>query len=108
VVRSIHRAHTPNTVCRASRQRPTLYVAGLKAWEFCQDEASIVVCFHASTRFSIGMPMKRWSRLPQPLPSTTCPSRRAWTRFFAGLRASRGFLLVSCTNCTEPTLFPIN
>lgn len=108
VVRSIHRAHTPNTACRASKQRPTPSVAGLKAWEVCPDAAWIVVCFHASTRFSSGMPMKRWSRLPQPLPSTICPSRRAWPRSFDGLRASRGFLLVSCTNCTEPTLFPIN
>jgi hypothetical protein len=54
------------------------------------------------------VPRKRWSQLTQPLPSTTYPSRRAWPRFFDGLRASRGFLLVSCCNCTELTSFSIN
>lgn len=105
---SIHRAHIPNTACHESRQRSTLSAAGSKAWEFCPDEASIGVCFHASTRFSIGMRMKRWSPLSQPLLSTTYPSRRAWPQSFDGLRASRGFLVVSCTNCTKSTLFPIN
>lgn len=107
-VRSSRRAHNPNTGCRASRQRPVLSVAELKAWASCPDEASLVACSHASTQIAIGMPMKHWNRLPQPLPSTTCPSRKAWPRSFDGLRASRGFLLVSCSNCTEPTIFSIN
>jgi hypothetical protein len=54
------------------------------------------------------VPMKRWSQRPQPLPSTTCPSRRAWLQLLDGLRASRGFLLVSCPNCTETTSLSIN
>lgn len=91
-VQSIRPAHTPNTVCRASRQPPILPAAGQRAWEFCPDEASTEACSHASTRFASGVLMKRWSRRPQPLPSTTCPSRRAWPRSFDGLRASRGFL----------------
>jgi hypothetical protein len=57
---------------------------------------------------SIGMPMKHWSRQSQPLPSTTSLARKAWPRSFDGLRASRGFLLVSCCNCTKPTPFSIN
>jgi len=107
-VRSSHRAHSPNNVCRVSRQRPVLSVAGLKAWASCLDEASIEACSHASMHFASGMPMTHWSRLPQPLPSMACPSRRAWPRSFDGLRASRGFLWVSCSNCTETTTFPIN
>jgi hypothetical protein len=104
-VRSSRRAHIPNNACRASRQRPVLYVGGEKAWASCLDEASIEAYSRASTRLSIGTPMKRWSPLPQPLPSMTCPSRRAWPRSFDGLRASRGFLLVSCSNGTAPTIF---
>ena len=108
VVRSIRRAHTPNTGCRATTQRPIPPVGGRKAWEFCPDEAWTEACLRASTPFSIGVPMKHWSRLPQPLPSTTCPSRRAWPRSFDGLRASRGFLMVSCRNCTNPRALSIN
>lgn len=104
-VPSIRRAHTPNNACRASTQRPVPSVAGRKASASCPDEASIEVRFPASQRLSSGIPMKRWSQLSQPLPSMTCPSRRAWPRSFDGLRASRDFLLVSYFNCTEPTTF---
>jgi len=107
-VRSSHRAHNPNNVCHVSRQRPVLSVVGLKAWASCLDEASLEACPHASMHFAIGMPMTHWSRLPQPLPSMAYPSRRAWPRSSDGLRASQGFLLVSCSNCTETTTFPIN
>lgn len=107
-VRSNRRGHTPNNVCHASRRQSILSVAGLKAWASGLDEASLEACFHASKRLSIGTPMKRWSQPPQPLPSMACPSRKAWPRSFDGLRASRGFLLVSCSNCTETTTFPIN
>jgi hypothetical protein len=106
--RSSHRAHTPNNVCHALRQRLILSVARLKASASCLDEASSEACSHASTRLSIDKPMKRWNRPPQPLPSMTCPSRRAWPRSFDGLRVSRGFLLVSCSNCTKPEKLPIN
>jgi hypothetical protein len=107
-VRSIRRVHTPNTVCRALVQRPIPYVDGRKAWGLCPGEAWTEACLHASTPLSIGVPMKRWSQLPQPLPSTTCPSRRAWPRSFDGLRAARGFLMVSCCNCTKPNSLSIN
>ena len=107
-VRSIHPVHTPNTVCRAPMQRPIRSVGGRTAWELCPDDAWTVACFRASTPSSTGVPMTRWSPRPQPLPSTTYPSRRAWPRLFDGLRASRGFLLVSCPNCTEPATFSIN
>jgi hypothetical protein len=107
-VRSIHPVHTPNTVCRAPRQRPIRSVGGRTAWEPCPDEAWAVACLHVSKPSSTGVPRTRWSPPPQPLPSTTCPSRKAWPRFFDGLRASRGFLLVSCPNCTERATFSIN
>jgi hypothetical protein len=100
--------HIPNSAYRASRPRPVLSVAGPKASASFLDEASLEACFRASRRLSIGTPMKRWSRPPQPLPSMACPSRKAWPRSFDGLRASRGFLLVSCSNCTKPENFPIN
>jgi hypothetical protein len=108
MVRSIHLVHIPNTVCRAPMQLPIRSVGGRTAWELCPDEAWIAACFHASTPSSTGVPMTRWTPRPQPLPSTTYPSRRAWPRSFDGLRASRGFLLVSCPNCTEPASFSIN
>lgn len=107
-VRSNRRAHNPNNACRATRRRQVLSAAELKAWASCLDEASLEVCSHASTHCAIGMPMRRWSQRPQPLPSTTCPSRRAWPRSFDGLRAFPGFLLVSCPDCTEATIFSIN
>lgn len=107
-VQSSHRAHTPNNVYLASRQRPVLSVVGQKAWVSCLDGASLEACSHASMHFAIGMPMTHWNRLPQPLPSMACPSRRAWPRSSDGLRASRGFLLVSCSHCIETTKFPIN
>lgn len=107
-VRSNRQAHNPNIACRASMQRRVLSVAGLKVWASCQDEPSLEACSHASTHFASGTPMTHWNRLPQPHPSTTRPSRRAWPRSSDGLRASRGFLLVSCSNCTELTTFSIN
>jgi hypothetical protein len=94
-VRSIHPVHTPNTVCPAPRQRPIRSVGGWTTWELCPDEAWTVACFPASTPSSTDAPRRRCSRLSQPLPSTTYPSRKAGPRFFDGLRASRGFLLVS-------------
>ena len=102
MVRSIHPARIPNTGRRAPRQRPIRSVGERTAWDLCLDEAWIAACFHASRLSSTGVPRTRWSPRPQPLPSTTCPSRKAWPRSFDGLRESRGFLLVSCLNCTEP------
>jgi hypothetical protein len=54
------------------------------------------------------VPMTHWSPRSQPLPSTTFPSRTAWPRLFDGLRAFRGFLWVSCLNCTESGSLSIN
>ena len=107
-VRSIHPARIPNTECRESKQRSIRSAGGRTAWGLCLDDAWTGACFHASTPASIGGPMKRWSQQPQPLPSTTYPSRKAGLRSFDGLRVFRGFQLVSCPNCTEATPFSIN
>jgi len=107
-VRSIHPAHIPNTECREPEQRPIRSVGGRTVWTLCLDEAWTGACFRVSMPAASGGPMKRWSQRPQPLPSTTFPARRAWLQPFDGLRASRGFLLVSCPYCTEAPAFSIN
>ncbi|GEM_PF-5264137 len=107
-VRSSHPAHIPNTAYRESVRRPIRFVDAPTIWAFFPNEAWTVACCRASTISSNDVPMTRWSPQSQPLPSTTYPSRRAWPRLFDGLRAFRGFLLVSCSNCTESGLFSIN
>lgn len=107
-VRSNHPVHNPNTACRASRRRPIPSVAAMKAWASGLDEALLEACSRASTPSAIGRPMKHWSRRPQPLPSTTYPSRKAWLRSFDELRASRGFLKVSYPHHTALATLSIN
>jgi hypothetical protein len=107
-VRSSHPAHIPNTAYREPVP-PTIRLADAPTiWAFFPNEAWNVACCRASTLSSNDVPMTRWSPRSQPLPSTTYPSRRAWPRLFDGLRAFRGFLLVSCPNCTEYISFSIN
>lgn len=107
MVRSIHPAHTPSTECREPTRRPIRSVGGRTAWAFCLDEAWFAACYRVSTPSAIGMPRKRWSQRSQLLPSTSFPSRRAWLQSYDGLRASQGFLMVSCPNYTETTLVSI-
>lgn len=106
--RSIHPVHSPSIVCRALRPQPVRAVRDRTAWALCPDEAWTAACRRASTPAASDAPMKRSNQRPQPLPSTAFPSRRAWLRLFDGLRASRGFLMVSCPNCTEAAKFSIN
>jgi hypothetical protein len=107
-VRSSHPAHIPNIACREPVPTPICFADAPPVSAFFPHEAWTVTCCRASTPPSTDAPMTRCSPQSQPLPSTTCLSRRAWPRLFDGLRAFRGFLLVSCPNCTEPKSFSIN
>jgi len=107
-VRSSHPAHIPNTAYHEPVPPPIRFADAPTIWAFFPNEAWTVACCRASTLSSNDVPMTRWSPRSQPLPSTTYPSRRAWPRLFDGLRAFRGFLLVSCPNCTESGSFSIN
>lgn len=107
-VRSSHPAHIPNTAYREPVPPPIRFVDAPTIWAFFPNETWTVACCRASTLSSNDVPMTRWNPQSQPLPSTTYPSRRAWPRLSDGLRAFRGFLLVSCPNCTESGLFSIN
>jgi len=107
-VRSSHPAHIPNTACREPVPPPIRFADAPTIWAFFPNEAWTVACCRASTLSSNDVPMTHWSPRSQPLPSTTYPSRKAWPRLFDGLREFRGFLLVSCPNCTETGSFSIN
>lgn len=100
-VRSSHPAHIPNTACREPMPPPIRFADAQIIWAFFLNEAWTVTCCRASTLSSNDVPMTRWSPRSQPLPSTTYPSRKAWLRLFDGLRAFRGFLLVSCPNSID-------
>lgn len=107
-VRSNPPVRIPSTECLASTPRSIQSVGARTAWALCPDEAWTAACCRVSTRSSNDVPTKHWSQRSQPLPSTPFPSRKAWLRLFDGLRAYRGFLSVSCPNCTEATPFSIN
>jgi hypothetical protein len=55
----------------------------------------------ASKLFANGSPTRRWSRLPQPLPSTSSPAQKAGLQSFDELPAQRGFLWVAFTKYTK-------
>lgn len=107
-VRSSHQAHIPNTACREPVPPPIRFADAQIIWAFFLNEAWTATCCRASTLSSNDVPKTRWSPRSQPLPSTTSPSRKAWPRLFDALRAFRGFLLVSCPNCTGSGSFSIN
>jgi hypothetical protein len=100
-VRSSPLEHIPNTVCRGLRLPPVLYVDRQTAWMVGPDAAWLATGSHASTPSAIGMPRKHWNRRLQPHLSATCPARTAWLQSYDGFRASQGFRLVSCCNCTQ-------
>jgi hypothetical protein len=105
---SSHPARSRNCACRASMPRPILVLGWRKASTLGPDAASIGACCRVSMPSSSDAPMKCSNPRPQPLPSTTRPSRRAWLRFYDGLRASRGFQRVSCPNYTKAKSVSIN
>lgn len=107
-VRSSHPAHIPNTACREPVLPPIRFAGAQTTLAFFPNEAWTVARSRASTLSSNDAPMTRWNPRSQPLPSTTCPSRKAWPRLFDGLRAFRGFLLVACPNSIESRSLSIN
>ena len=94
-VRSSHPAHIPSTAYLDLEPLPIRFADPPTIWAFFPNGAWTSACYRASRLSSIDGPKTRWSPRSQPLPSTTCPSRKAGPRLFDGLRAFQGFLRVS-------------
>lgn len=96
--RSNRLARIPNDACPATMPPSVLPAAAWRVLAIVPDAAWTATCCHASRPSSNVVPKRRWNQLPRPLPSTTCPARKAWPRSFDELRAFLGFLVVSCRN----------
>lgn len=93
-------ARIPNDACPATMPPPIPSAVERKVWAIVPDAAWTATCLRVSRLSASDAPKRHWNQLPRPLPSTTCPARKAWPRFFDELRVFQGFLVVSCRNYT--------
>ena len=99
---------TPSNEFRAKVPGATHCVAGTTALAFGRDGALPAGRRPSAMLASSDTLKRRWSQLPQPRPSMSCPARTTGLRLSGGLRALRVCLVVSWDYCSDyATSFPL-
>lgn len=95
----------PNNVFLETKRPPIPFAVQATAWIFCRREVWPVTYFRVARPCATDGPKKRCNQSPRPLRSTSSHARTIEPRSSDELRALRGFLMVSCTNCSAPPNF---